>query len=186
MCHQTSTNPSWMGIFPNFPPILWGDEEAGPHLGVHKGYSGFWIPPLPKMHFCASETLEYDNIPRDEEHGHALPGITVSWPHQVQLCAAAVFSRPLARPGYSRPPDCASQAGKWLLGHSQPSHPPGSTLLQLCLSLASPCQLPRGALLLRDESRAGKVGIPLVFWGFTPVHPQRCQVGSNRGTNCCC
>lgn len=91
MCHQTKTNPSLVGILPvDFPQFCGVLRRQAHPSGCTKGTRD--CPPPPKRHFCASEALECDNIPRDEEHGHALSGIRVSPAHKVKLCAAALFS----------------------------------------------------------------------------------------------
>lgn len=90
MCHQTSTNPSWTGILPNFPPILWGGEEAGPQSGYTKDTQDFGSLLHPKCTFVPLKPWNVTAFPGMKRT--ATPSlVSVSWPHQVKPCAAALL-----------------------------------------------------------------------------------------------
>lgn len=95
---------------------------------MHKGHSGFRIPPPPKLHFCAPEALECD-IPR-----MATPsGLSGCPGHATQSFVQRGFPRALAHPGHSRPPgrEFTTLTSSWLpppCSFASLWHPPASSL----------------------------------------------------------
>lgn len=160
-------------IFPQFCGVV----RRQAHTVGAQGYSGFQIPPPLKMHFCASEALECDNIPRDEEEGHTLSGISVLATPNKALCSCPAF---------------LSFGPSWLFQATKLCFPRREVVAWAftTLSLPLPADLPFSGVPLSAASGGSpplgmnpgqeKLVSLWFYWGFTPGHPQRCQVGSFR------
>lgn len=149
------------------------------HLGVHKGHSGFRIPPPLKLHFCAPEALECD-IPR-----MATPsGLSGCPGHAKQSFVQRGFPRALAHPGHSRPPgrEFTTLTSSWLpppCSFASLWHPPASSLgINLGLEKLDPFGLvwfyTRIFYTLRDASgkRHKLVLLLIIPVSFSP-HPEQ-------------